>query len=137
MKKRENSRFSPNQKDLVGKSRILDSDKSESGQNGQMILFAVIILGSMISIALALGAIFIPKVRLLADVKSSVGALFAAESGIEWCLYNSRIQPSPTPAPPAMSNGATFQITPADCSGNTFRAVGNFKGVVRAFEASF
>lgn len=114
-----------------------NNNQKHKNQNGQMILFAVIILGSMISIALALGAIFVPKVRLLVDVKNSTGALFAAESGIEWCLYNARIQPLPTPAPPAMSNGAAFQITPADCSGSTFKAVGNFKGVVRAFEASF
>lgn len=106
-------------------------------QNGQMILFVMIILGIMVSISLAIGAIFIPKIKLLSDIKNSVGAVFSAESGLEWCLYNNQIKPVPTPPAPTMSNGATFQLTPANCSGDTIRAVGTYKGTVRAFEVSF
>ena len=108
-------------------------DKREN-QKGVMIIFTSIILGIILSIALALAAIFIPKIRLITEVKNSVGALYAAESGLEWCLYNNQVAPIPTPPPPVMANGAIYQLTPSSCSGSTIKSVGNFKGVVRALQ---
>ncbi|MDP3731121.1 MAG: hypothetical protein Q8R34_01350 [bacterium] len=106
-------------------------------EKGVIIIFTAILLGILVSISLGLAAIFTPKIQLVTEVKNSVGALFAAESGLEWCLYNNQIAPSPTPPPPVMANGATYQLTPADCSGSTFKSVGTFRGVTRAFEVTF
>lgn len=106
-------------------------------QSGVVIIFTAIILGILISIALGLGAIFTPKIRQIAEVKNSVGAVFAAESGLEWCLYNNQVVPSPTPAPPVMSNGATYVLTPANCSGTSLKSVGTYKNVTRAFQIDF
>ena len=106
-------------------------------QNGQILIFTAIILGIMLLTALALQAILIPKLRLSAEVKNSVGAAFAAESGLEWCLYNNQISPSPTPWPsPSLLNGATFQVTPSNCSGNQLKSLGTYKGVTRQFEVN-
>lgn len=109
----------------------------ENGQKGVIIIFTSIILGITLSIALALGAILVPKIRLITEAKNSVGALFAAESGLEWCLYVNQLAPSPLPPPPAMANGATYQLIPPDCSGKTIKAVGSFKNVTRAFQIQF
>lgn len=108
-----------------------------NNQKGVIIIFTAITLVLLISIALGLGAIFIPKIKSVTEVKNSVGALFAAESGLEWCLYNNQVKPSPTPAPPAMSNGSTYILTPADCSGTSLKSVGTFRGVTRAFQVDF
>ena len=110
---------------------------SKDKQKGVIIIFTAILLGILVSISLGLAAIFTPKIRLVTEVKNSVGALFAAESGLEWCLYNNQISPSPTPPPPVMANGATYQVTPSNCSGTTLKSVGTLKGVTRAFEITF
>ena len=106
-------------------------------QKGVVIIFTTIILGLLISMSLALAAIFVPKIRLITDTKNSVGAFFAAESGLEWCLYNNQINPTPTPPPPVMSNGATYVLTPANCSGKSIKSVGTFQGVTRAVQIDF
>ncbi|MBI2057705.1 MAG: hypothetical protein HYT63_01850 [Candidatus Yanofskybacteria bacterium] len=112
--------------------------KKNKNQDGQILIFAMIILGIMVLTAISLQAILIPKLRLSAEVKNSVGAAFAAESGLEWCLYNNQVSPSPTPwPPPVMANGATFQVTPADCSGTNLKSTGTYRGVVRSFEVNF
>lgn len=111
--------------------------KDKKNQAGVVIIFTVLMLGILVSVALAVSAILVPKIRLSSDVKNSVGAAFAAESGVEWCLFNNLNSPSPTPSPPTMSNGATFQVTPSDCSGKKIKSVGSFKSVQRSFEADF
>lgn len=114
----------------------MEKNKKE-GQKGVVIIFTAILLGILVSIALGLAAIFTPKVRLINEVRSSAAAFFAAESGLEWCLYINQIAPSPTPAPPVMLNGATYQLTPANCSGATIKSVGNYQGVTRALQVDF
>ena len=106
-------------------------------QKGIIIIFTAIILGITLSIALALGAIFAPKIRLITEAKNSVGALFAAESGLEWCLYINQLSPSPLPPPPVIASRATYQLIPPDCSGKTVKAIGNFRSVIRAIQADF
>src|SRR3989344_3192988 len=106
--------------------------KKLNKQSGVIIIFTAIILGILVSIALGLGAIFIPKIHLTAELKNSVGALFAAESGLEWCLYKNQVNPTPLPPPPTMANGATYVLTPADCLGCSLKSSGTYKGVTRA-----
>lgn len=109
--------------------------KKKSGESGVIIIFTSIILGILVSISLGLVAIFTPKIRLIGEIRNSVVALYGAESGLEWCLYKNLMNPSPVPPLPIMSNGATFQLTPADCSGKTFKSVGTFRDVTRAIQA--
>lgn len=106
------------------------------GQKGVIIIFTMIILGILVSISLGLSAIFVPKIRAITEVKNSVGAFFAAESGLEWCLYKKQVAPL-VPPPPVMANGATFIVTPADCSTFPLKSVGSFRGVNRALEVNF
>src|SRR3989344_1883452 len=117
--------------------QLVEKTKKINSQSGQILIFAVIILGIMVLTAISLQAILIPKLRLSAEVKNSVGAAFAAESGLEWCLYNNQVSPSPTPWPsPVMLNGATFQITPSNCLGSQLKSLGTYKGVTRQFEVN-
>ena len=111
--------------------------EKNKNQKGVIIIFTAILLGILVSISLGLAAIFVPKIRSINEVRNSVAAFFAAESGLEWCIYINQFAPSPTPAPPTMANWATFQLTPADCSGTTIKSVGSYQGVTRALQADF
>ncbi|MBI2063836.1 MAG: hypothetical protein HYT65_02490 [Candidatus Yanofskybacteria bacterium] len=108
---------------------------------GAAVIFTVLLIGLFLSIVFTLSAIFIPKIRTSSDIKSSAGALYAAESGIEWCLYVDRRGAA---AMPVMSNGATYingntglPFIPADCSIFPIKSDGTYRGVTRSFEVSF
>lgn len=96
----------------------------------------------MLAVTLTLTRIFIPKIRVTTEATDSAGAVYAADSALEWCLYNNRGK-VPLLSQPVMSNNATYQIyrdgTLSTCpSGETlnYRTVGTFRGVSRSFEIS-
>ena len=89
----------------------------------------------MLASSLTLAEIYLPKIRVIRDAGAgSVGAIYAADSAIEWCIYINRGYPAL--AQPVMSNGASYTLTPADCApvplNNT--AVGTFRGISRSLQ---
>ena len=98
------------------------------------ILMSVLLVGVMLSIVFSLSAIFIPKIRAAAETKNSVPAIYAAESGLEWCLYSNVVSPSPVPSP-EMDNDSEFDVS--DCATSPVKSTGPYRGVSRVFEISF
>ena len=99
-------------------------------------------LSAILAITLTLTRIFLPRIRTITEATNSIGALYAADSAMEWCLYNNR-EKSPLLTQPAMTNGSTYQIyrgsSLSACPGGetlNYRTVGNFRGVSRSFEVS-
>lgn len=116
--------------------------KLSEAQRGSIIVFTVLMLSAILAISLTLTSIFIPKIRSITEAADSIGAIYAADSAMEWCLYNNRGN-APSLPQPIMSNSATYQIhrngTPSVCpSGETlnYRTVGTFRRVSRSFEIS-
>ncbi len=114
-----------------------------STQDGQAVVIAVLIVGFLLSIALTLSLLFIPKIRASSEVSKSSAALYAAESGLEWCLYVNRHGDT---AAPTMANSANFlngkvnppvPLTSADCLAPPLKVLGTYQGISRAFEISF
>ena len=111
-------------------------------QEGSVIIFTILILGSMLTITLALASIYLPKLRTVGDAGAgSVGAIYAADSALEWCLYTNRGNPA-LPMP-IMSNGATYTLitggAPAvDCTSSPLneQAVGTYRGVSRSLQVT-
>ncbi|OGN28791.1 MAG: hypothetical protein A3A33_03355 [Candidatus Yanofskybacteria bacterium RIFCSPLOWO2_01_FULL_49_25] len=114
--------------------------KSSKNQEGVAIIYVVLMVGVLLSIVFALSAIFLPKVRTATDVKNSVGALYAAESALEWCLYIAYIDPIPPIPPPVMDNEATYAkqdgtpLIADDCALPTIQINGTYRSVTRAFQ---
>ena len=111
-------------------------------QKGSIIIFTVLMLSAILAITLTLTKIFVPRIRAITEATDSIGAIYAADSAMEWCLYNNR-EKTPPLARPVMANGSTYQIysdgNPSDCTGGeepNFRTVGTFRGVSRSFEVS-
>ena len=103
-------------------------------QKGIAIISSILVVSVILSIVLALSAVFIPTIRIAVDVKNSVPAIYAAESALEWCLYRVRIDD--TAPRPIMGNDSKYNED-IDCLGATIKAVGTYHGVTRAFEVSF
>ncbi len=109
---------------------------------GSIIVFTVLMLTAILTITLTLTRIFIPRLRSITEATDSIGAVYAADSAMEWCLYNNR-EKSPSLSQPILNNGATYQIysngNPSTCPGGetlNYRTVGTFRGVSRSFEIS-
>ena len=116
----------------------------KQSESGSIILFTVLILGVMLSITLALTGIYLPRIRVIGDASSgSVGAIYAADSAVEWCIYNNRGN-APLPSP-TMFNGATYTLkdpltgVDSPCTASTsldVQAVGTFRGVSRSLQVT-
>lgn|SRR3989344_2274839 len=107
-------------------------------ERGAILVYAVLMLGSILAITLSLAAIFVPKIRSISNAGAgSVGAIYAADSALEWCIYTNR--GNPALAQPMMSNGATYTLS-SNCAPTdqpfTARAVGTYRGVSRSLEVS-
>ena len=110
-------------------------------QRGVAVIITILFITVLSSIVISLAAIILPRIRIAGEVKRSVGAIYAADSAIEWCLYLSKANV----ASPIMENLSTYTITPApnppvtNCStpgSPAVKAVGTFQGVTRSLEIS-
>lgn len=115
-------------------------------QRGSVLIFSVLVMTMIMSITFAVLAIFLPKLRIASDPLKSTAALYAADSGIEWCLYINRGKPSPPPLPTMGNTGVTLAVyypassfTTASCDPVAeitlnHRAVGSYQNVARSLE---
>jgi hypothetical protein len=115
----------------------LNNNKKSTGEQGSILIYSVLMLGSILAITLSLAAIFVPKIRAISDAGAgSVGAIYAADSALEWCIYTNRANPA-LPQP-IMANGATYSLSPNDCTIQPLnhRAIGTYRGVSRSLEVT-
>lgn len=116
-------------------------------QGGSIIIYSILILLSVVTISVALIRLIAPKFQITREVAHSMVALYAADSGMEWCLFSNRTDPAgPQPIPIKLQqlntissvtikyydfNGAAVtQCTYGATLG--FRTVGIYKGISRS-----
>lgn len=105
-------------------------------ENGIALLLTVIILSIVILVAVLIANIVIVQLKLAKDIDDSQAAVYAADSGIEWQLY--QIKKGISVSSPAMSNGAVIQTTVTGTAPNfTIKSLGSYQSVKRQFEVSF
>lgn len=97
------------------------------------MIYVILTVGVVLSIAFFLTAVFALKLRLAFDYPNSVVAFFAADSAVEWQLYNQLKDPDALS--PSFTNGATFTIT-TPLGNFPIKAIGKFRSVSRAVEIS-
>ena len=107
-----------------------------NNQKGITLLLTVIIISIVMSIAILISNIVITQLKLAGDISDSVTAIYAADSGVEWQLYQIRYGTS-VPVP-VMSNGAIVTTTVIGSYPNfTIKSLGSYRAVKRQFEVSF
>ncbi|MBI4117285.1 MAG: hypothetical protein HY451_01180 [Parcubacteria group bacterium] len=102
-------------------------------KQGTALIYVILTVGIVLSITFFLAAVFGLKLKSAFDYPNSVTALFAADSGIEWQLYNQFKDPDASS--PSLTNGATFTIATPPGS-FPLKVIGKFRGVSRALELS-
>lgn len=107
-----------------------------SKENGIALLLTVVIISIVMLIAILISNIVITQLRLAGDINDSTAAIYAADSGVEWQLY--QIRNGASVPVPAMSNGATISTTViGDYPNFTIKSLGSYQEVKRQFEVSF
>ncbi len=111
-------------------------NKQNNAQNGIALLLTVIILSIVTLIAGFIANVVVVQLRLAKDIGDSQAAIYAADSGVEWQLYQIRKVVSVNS--PVMLNGATVETTVIGAIPNlTIKSLGSYKSVKRQFEVSF
>ena len=100
---------------------------------GTALIYVLLTIGIILSIMLFLTSVFGLKLKSAFDYPNSVTALYAADSGAEWQLYN-RLK-DPDAASPSLTNGATFTVVTPPGS-FPVKVIGKFRGVSRSIEIS-
>jgi len=91
--------------------------------SGQIFLMSILVLGGVMASALFLMSIFIKDFRQSVETSESVKAFYAADSAMEWQIYNALNDPDASA--PVMNN---LTGTSADYSyQNNFSTTGNIK----------
>ncbi len=115
-----------------------------------MMLTVLTLGGALMGATTIAGLLMLYQIRQGSDINHSARAVFAADAGIEWGLYNLLCaedptkQPCPDPELPTFRNGATVTVeclddagaAVADCNPNqtiTIKALGRSGNVARAF----
>ena len=117
------------------------------GNKAQVMILTVLALGgTMLGATTIAGLLMVYQIRQATDLGNSGKAIFAADTGLEWGLYQF-FKPGSGHAPPAFSNGATSilqcfnasggSISCEDLSATSIRAVGKSANVTRAFQLVF
>jgi Tfp pilus assembly protein PilX len=110
--------------------------KFNNTQSGIALLLTMIITSAALLIAVLISNVVTTQIKLSSDIRDSTLAIYAADSGIEWELYQIR-QGAAVPAP-VMANGATIiTIVSGSAPNFTIKSLGSFGTVKRQFEVSF
>lgn len=108
-----------------------------------MIMTVLALGGTLLGATAIAGLLMVYQLHSTSDVGNSAKAIFAADTGIEWGIYQF-FKPTSTDPAPVLSNGATFTVTCYDVSSAeiscrnastvTVHSVGQSHGSYRAFE---
>jgi len=112
--------------------------KNISGENGIALLITVVIISAAVLIASLIANIVITQLKLAGDIADSMTAIYAADAGVEYKLYQIRKEGNTTSIEFSLSNGATVSVSVSGVLPNlTIRSLGSYKSVKRQFEVSF
>jgi len=103
--------------------------------SGQIFLMSVLVLGAVMTSALFLMSIFIKDFRQSIETSESVKAFYAADSAMEWEIYNSLNDPDAVK--PVMNNGTSYISQNNFSESNNIKTVGTSKKVNRGLEVNF
>lgn len=110
--------------------------KKNINQKGIALLLTIIVLSIIMLIATFITTIVIAQLKISGDINDSIVAVYAAESGIEWQLYQKR--QGAVVVAPVMSNGASLSVVVTGNFPNfTIKSLGSYRSVKRQFEVNF
>ncbi len=113
-------------------------DKTIDREKGIAVLITVIILSIVMLVATLIAGVVSVQLKLASDIGDSITAIYAADSGVEYKLYQIRKEGNITNAAFSLSNSATVSVTVLAAWPNlTIKSLGSYLLVKRQFEVDF
>lgn len=103
--------------------------------SGQIFLMSILILGAVLISALFLMSIFIKDFRQSIETSESTKAFYAADSAMEWQIYNSLNDPDASN--PEMINGTSYEYQNNYSTSGNIKTTGFSRKVSRGLEVNF
>jgi hypothetical protein len=101
---------------------------------GQIFLMSILILSVVLTAGLVLMAIFVRDLKQSTETSASVKAFYAADSAMEWQLYNSF---NPDLSQPQMTNDTSFEWNNDYETKGTIQTIGIAGNTRRGIEINF
>jgi len=111
-----------------------------------MLLTVILLSGAVLASTSLAGLLILYQLRQATDTKSSMQAIFAADTGIEWAFYNENKRPISEreaypktinlTSTPSLSNGATATITKSATDALPIKSIGQSGRSARAFQGN-
>ena len=113
-------------------TRIINSEK------GVAVIITVTIISVVMLIATLIANIVVTQLKLASDIADSITAIYAADSGVEYKLYQIRKEGNTAGVEFSLSNGAAISVAVSGTLPNlTIKSLGSYHTVKRQFEVSF
>jgi len=107
-----------------------------NNQKGIVLLLTIIIISIVLLVAALIADIVVTQLKLAGDINDSTVAIYAADSGVEWQIY--QVRKGVSVPVPAMSNGALISTTIIGSYPSfTIRSLGSYGLVKRQLEVNF
>ncbi|MGB9743396.1 MAG: hypothetical protein ACPLW9_01640 [Minisyncoccales bacterium] len=116
-------------------------NKLNKQQKASFLLYVVFIVSLLLVIAFGLTSILLIQIKMLGEIGYSVGALYAADAGIEQILMQRR---NPEGISGRLSEDISYEVSVKergsdDCQADHYciKSIGTYKGVKRAIEVEY
>lgn len=103
--------------------------------SGQIFLMSILVLSAVMASALFLMSIFIKDFRQSVETSESVKAFYAADSAMEWQIYNSLNDPDAIK--PVMNNETSYTWENNFSESKNIKTTGASRKVNRGLEVNF
>ncbi|MBU2082236.1 pilus assembly PilX N-terminal domain-containing protein [Patescibacteria group bacterium] len=119
-------------KNMKNPAKIINKEK------GIAVLITMMIISIVMLVATLIASVVSVQLKLASDIGDSITAIYAADSGIEYKLYQIRKEGILENMEFSLSNGATVSVTVLRAFPNlTIKSLGSYLLVKRQFEADF
>jgi hypothetical protein len=116
----------------------------DNSQKGISLYIAIIILGLTSGIVFGLTSLFLTQTKILRTIGDSVKAFYAADSGIEYSLYNIRVEGGNglITTPVDLGNGQKYKVEeigspPCPTGFSCRKSTGFYKNTQRAIQITY
>lgn len=116
-------------------TKFLNIKNLKLKSSGQVFLLSLLILSAVMISALFLMSIFIKDIRQTTETSESVKAFYAADTAVEWQIYNTLNDPDIER--PVMNNSTDFEWQNDYSTTGNIKAAGSSKNVKRGLEVHF
>lgn len=120
---------------ITHNTRFDPARQTQYRPSGQVFLMSILILGAVMASALFLMSIFIKDFRQSIETSESVKAFYAADSAMEWQIYNALNDPDASA--PLMINDTNYDYQNNFSTNRNIKTTGVSRRVSRGLEVNF